>query len=140
LWAKQFSGLTPNYGYAVTTDSQGSIYITGEFSVSVDFDPNVGTQNLITTGGPDAFIAKLNSQGDFRSANQLGSSSSSVTVTNIVLDNNENLFAPGRFGGGSVDFDSGMGINNISSNSGLDAYIYKINSSQTVSISELNKR
>ena len=53
-------------GEAVTTDGDGNVYITGQFSYSADFDPtHVNTSAILTGGSNDAFVAKYSADGTF---------------------------------------------------------------------------
>ena len=55
-WTKLFGSTNSDYGYSVTTDSNGFIYLTGETS---------GDLNGITnSGGKDIFFMKLDSDGN----------------------------------------------------------------------------
>ncbi len=59
------SGVGGEVGFGIAVDSNGNVYITGNFSGSVGFDPNVGVANLTSTGMADIFISKLDSMGNF---------------------------------------------------------------------------
>lgn len=56
---KQMGNTSVEGGNGITVDSNGSIYTTGWFSNTVDFDPGAGTSNLVSAGGYDFFIQKL---------------------------------------------------------------------------------
>ncbi|HXB10923.1 MAG TPA: T9SS type A sorting domain-containing protein [Bacteroidia bacterium] len=61
LWAKQskLSSVTNTYGYSVTTDPSGSVYITGAFTDSVNFDG----KKLFSLYG-SFFLTKYDSNGN----------------------------------------------------------------------------
>jgi hypothetical protein len=59
VWAKRIGGNGSDNSGCVTLDANGNIYIVGEFSDTVDFDPGTGTYNLISAGLVDGFITKL---------------------------------------------------------------------------------
>jgi len=59
IWAKSIGGTDSDGIYGVAVDSIGDVYTTGYFISTVDFDPGVGTFNLISAGGSDIFIFKL---------------------------------------------------------------------------------
>ncbi|MFO0808040.1 MAG: hypothetical protein U0746_05415 [Gemmataceae bacterium] len=77
VWAKALelvsSGSTMVYGLAV--DSAGSIYATGSFSSTVDFDPGIGTHSRTSSGASDVFVVKVNSAGTFQWAETIGGTS-----------------------------------------------------------------
>ena len=68
LLAKSFGGTATDVGRSITFDSTGNIYTTGEFAGTVDFDPGTGTTNLISAGGNDVFILRLDPSGDARAS------------------------------------------------------------------------
>jgi len=68
LLAKSFGGTANDVGRSITFDSTGNIYTTGEFAGTVDFDPGTGTTNLISAGGNDVFILRLDPSGDARAS------------------------------------------------------------------------
>ena len=59
-WAKAMGGSTGNdYGYGIAVNG-GNVHTTGYFNGTVDFDPNAGVSNLISAGGDDIFVHKMN--------------------------------------------------------------------------------
>ncbi|HEX6432020.1 MAG TPA: SBBP repeat-containing protein, partial [Niastella sp.] len=58
VWAKNMGGTTGDVSFAVAVDATGNSYITGQFAGTADFDPNAGTQNLISLNGNELFIAQ----------------------------------------------------------------------------------
>jgi hypothetical protein len=100
LWAKSFIGSTPNNscGYSICLDSVGNVYSTGQFYGTLDFDPNVGVNNLIDIGGNgNIYILKLNSNGDFKWAQPCNNSITAIG-TGITTDG-KNIFTTGYFQG-----------------------------------------
>src|SRR5690606_36344722 len=72
IWAKQIGGNNMERGISIITDNEDNIYTTGHFGETVDFDPNTGVQNLTSFGEFDVFIQKLNSDGNYIWAKQIG--------------------------------------------------------------------
>jgi hypothetical protein len=72
MWAKGLGGIYPDFGNDILVDASGNIFTTGGFTDTVDFDPGAGTYNLISNGGMDIFISKLDSSGNFVWAKQAG--------------------------------------------------------------------
>ncbi|MDR2010452.1 MAG: T9SS type B sorting domain-containing protein [Bacteroidales bacterium] len=61
IWLKRYGNLQrDSYGLDIASDSDGNIFVTGEFINRIDFDPF----HIISLGGSDIFIAKLNSSGE----------------------------------------------------------------------------
>jgi len=50
VWVKQLGGTDNDYGYSIAVDSTGSVYTTGYFLSTGDFDPGPATFNLTHNG------------------------------------------------------------------------------------------
>ncbi|MDC8001707.1 SBBP repeat-containing protein [Aequorivita todarodis] len=56
-------GSAPNgdtIGHSVHAQGNGTVFLTGSFQNTTDFDPSGGVYNLISTGGDNCFMLKLN--------------------------------------------------------------------------------
>lgn len=129
VWAKNFGGSSAfkmNHGYSLILDKMGYIYTTGYFSGIADFNPGKDTFNLISNGGSDMFILKLDLSGNFVWAKSIGSAGKDGGY-GISLDSFGNVFTTGYFNG-QVDFDPNKGIVNLTSNGVDDIFILKLNS------------
>lgn len=112
-WVKQ---LTVSEAMAIATDSNGNVYTTGSFHGTIDFDPNEGVANL-TSNTPnaqktDVFIQKLDANGDFVWVKQIGGPDSEYAYS-IQIDSDGSLYTTGYFPYGTVDFDPGAGVFNM---------------------------
>jgi hypothetical protein len=87
----------------LAVDTAGSIYATGAFNGTVDFDPGAGTSSKTTAGGNDIFVMKLNSSGNFSWAETFGSTGSD-SGSGIAVDPSGTIHLAGSYRG-SVDFD-----------------------------------
>jgi hypothetical protein len=125
LWAKSMGETSTDYGYSITTDANGNVYTTGGFNNTVDFDPGTGTANLISTGSYDIFIQKLDANGDFIWAQSMGGSVDDIGYS-ITSDDNGNIYTTGYFQG-TVDFDPGTGIVNLTASEARDIFVQKLN-------------
>lgn len=125
-WAKKIGGPNNDLGHAITADSESSVYITGRFIETVDFDPDsIGSYVLTSSGFEDAFICKLDSLGDYCWAMKIGEADYDCGES-IKVDKDNNIYAAGGFSG-TVDFDPGSGVYNLTSLSGsLDPYFIKL--------------
>lgn len=128
LWAKKIGGSGGTNAYSIVTDANGNVYTTGFFRDTVDFDPGIGTYNLISGAYlGDIFISKLSAFGNFISATQFkGSSGATETGYSIAVDAIGNIYATGRFSN-VVDFDPGTAIYNLTSAGSEDIYVVKLN-------------
>ncbi len=106
VWAKSIGGTGQDYGYGITLDVANNVYVVGEYVNTVDFDPNISTTNtVISNGGKDAFILKLNSTGDFVTVTTFGSALGNDNATSIFVDVLNNQFITGSFTN-TTDFDT----------------------------------
>jgi hypothetical protein len=96
IWAKAIGSAADDRGNSVTTDNLGNIYVTGTFRNTADFDPGIGVFNLSSNGSEDAFVLKLDSDGNFLWANQIGNESSDFGIA-IAVDSNNQVWITGSF-------------------------------------------
>ncbi|BDS14812.1 T9SS type A sorting domain-containing protein [Aureispira anguillae] len=127
-WAKHMDGGNYNDApYDVITDAAGNVYITGEFTGTVDFDPGIGTLNLNSgsTLYPSIFIQKLDANGNLVWAKSLGKSYADDMGYALALDEAGSLYITGVFSG-PTDFNPSPWVDTLFSNGGLDAFILKL--------------
>jgi Secretion system C-terminal sorting domain/Beta-propeller repeat len=126
-WAKSIGGEGTDEGIAIAIDENGNIYSTGTFESTVDFDPSDNVLNLTSGGAYDIFITKLNTDGNLIWSKRIGGSEYDTGIS-ISIDNNDDVIVSGRFNG-TVDFDPGVAIYNLTSDELSDVFICKLNSS-----------
>jgi hypothetical protein len=125
LWAHVVGGESYDTGYGIALDASGNVYYTGDFSGTVDFDPGAGTSSLTSTGASDIFISKLDSDGNFVWAKNLGGTSAD-SGDGIVVHDSGSLYIVGTFSD-TVDFDPGAGTSTLTSAGSLDVFIARLN-------------
>lgn len=129
VWAKSFSeviatGGGNSYGFAIAIDGSGNIYTTGQFYGTVDFDPGIGVNVL--NGIDDIFISKLDGNGNFIWAKNVGGAASDEGSV-IKVDASGNVCIGGYFAG-TVDFDPNVSVVNLTCAS-RDIFILKLDAS-----------
>ena len=67
----QGGGISSDYGYDISSLSDGSSIVTGSFSGTATF----GSTTLTSAGNDDVFIAKLNADGNYVWAKRAGGTS-----------------------------------------------------------------
>ena len=111
IWTKIIGG--KNYDIAndgIAIDHSGNVLTTGAFTDTLDLDPGDSVFNLtVGVGGgvENMFISKLNTDGEFVWAKQLGSITNGPGVENITVDKLGNVYFTGLFQG-TIDFDPGI--------------------------------
>ncbi|MDJ1185390.1 SBBP repeat-containing protein [Roseofilum casamattae] len=123
-WANRVSSSNPDNGKSISTDSNGSVYLTSHFRGTIDLNGD-GTPDFTSQGDSDAYIAKYSSDGNLAWATQVGGSSRDEGY-GITTDNADNVYATGSFYE-SLDLD-GDGTTDLTSNGINDAYIAKYSS------------
>lgn len=129
VWAVSFGDPASNsdIGYAIDTDVTGNVYVTGIYSGTADFDPGVGTFPLTALGPagfPEVFILKLSAAGNFVWAKSIGGTAQDHAY-GISIDPLGNVIVGGDFIG-TVDFDPGASIANLTPIGFLDPFILKL--------------
>lgn len=136
VWAKSIRGTGTGSSFgsglakSITTDTNGNVYVTGYSRGMLDFDPGIAVYNLTSVGGGDVFILKLDSLGNFIWAKLFGGSSS-INYDfgeGVAVDDIGNVYTIGNFPG-TVDFDPGAGVYNMTSSGGNDIFVLKLDSS-----------
>lgn len=121
-WAINMGGTDEEVANAITTDALGNIYITGVFNLTAEFNPGSGSDSL-TAAGPDVFVAKYDSNGQYQWAFNAGGSMWDVGH-DICTDASGNIYVTGNFSG-TADFDPSATTANLTSNGQDDFYIAK---------------
>jgi surface protein len=129
VWAKAFLnssavGSPDSRGDAITTDAVGNVYASGQFQRTIDFDPGPGVFNLVALGQSDAYVTKLDANGNFVWAYKIGSTNFDFAL-GIAITASGEIYAAGSFAL-TADFDPGTCTFNMTSTGGYDAYIQKV--------------
>ncbi len=121
VWVKQIGGTDDDYAVNLAIDPSGNLYVGGAFRGTVDFDPGTGTQNLTSLGLRDAFLLKLDSNGDFVYVKQFGGTDSD-NISSLAVDANANVYLSIYFRN-SMDSDPGAGTQTLTNVGGGGALI-----------------
>jgi hypothetical protein len=130
VWAKKLGGRADDFGTSIKVDLSENVYVTGTFQETADFDPSSKTFELISVGGTDLFISKLDANGNFVWAKNFGGSTRNFSThsdldPNIELGKNATIYIIGSFLS-TVDFDPGVESKYLTSNGGFDIFILKL--------------
>ena len=98
IWARQMGGTESDQCFGVAVDAMGNVYTTGYFKGTADFDPGTAsfTLSAFSSMGPDVFVSKLDSSGNFKWARQLGGVAWDQ-ATGIQTDAWGNVYTTGYF-------------------------------------------
>jgi len=126
-WAKNIGG-PPDAnvdGHSIAIDANGNVYTTGTFKETVDFNPGPGIFEL-TADDYNGFVSKVDANGNFVWAIQFGSDQSDEG-NSITIDGAGNILVAGTFRG-TVDFNPGAGIDELTSFGNTDVVVLKLTS------------
>lgn len=131
VWAKTFkNSFGSSKGITIDVDGNNNIIFAGEFSGTVDFDPDIGVFELTSAGSNDIFICKLDQFGALIWAKS-NEGTSIEDCYSMNVDVNNNILLTGRFYS-TVDFDPGIStfyLSNTPEEFGGMAFVQKLNSS-----------
>ena len=117
LWAKRIGNTTNDYyEYAesrgIGLDTANNVYTAGNFTGTFDFDPGANTQ-IITSANYDAYVLKLDAQGNFIWVDAFGSSQMDIGA-DIAVENSGDVYFIGSVGH-ITDMDPGPGVFTLTS-------------------------
>lgn len=112
-WARSYGGTAWNEPWSITTDASGNVITVGTYEETVDFDPGAGVSNQTSAGMDDIFVHKLDASGNFLWVQTIGGEWPDAAY-DVGADADGNVYVSGYFQG-TVDFDPGPGIANLTS-------------------------
>jgi gliding motility-associated-like protein len=129
VWAKQIPTYVSFGRINLKVDRAGNIYLASDLNNAADMDPGPGVYNMSPTGFRDAYVVKLNADGNLIWAKQFGGPGDTGPQASMVeLDQDNNVLIAGIFNN-TVDFDPGPATLNITSSAHQQGYIVKLNNS-----------
>lgn len=109
-WSKSIGGTQGEEINSLNLDSYGNLLITGSFTDSVDFDPDVGTASLHSNGLRDIFMAKYYPDGKYIWAYSFGSAN--LDQGEYILPIHDEIYLTGGFED-SVNFNPATNSSNV---------------------------
>jgi hypothetical protein len=90
LWAKQFGGGSGNNGWTgIATDTNGDVYLSGNFENTQNFGPNI---SLTTTNPAAGYIAKVDPNGNFLWAKGYAYQTDASDGNRLAVDGSGNAY------------------------------------------------
>jgi hypothetical protein len=126
IWAKN-TGTTVTVGIDIDVDTYGNIITVGYFGYTPDFDPGPSVFNMTSGGSSDAFVSKLDSNGNFIWATQLESTGGGI-CRKISIDSLGNIYTSGSFTD-TAYFDPNTGSFSSISEGARDIFVCKLDTS-----------
>lgn len=123
-WVKTFESTGEEVAIDCVVDAENHIFITGVFSDTVDFDPGLGITNLIAGHGQQAFILKLDMDGNFIWVKRIGDGR--TFGRSVALDTDGNVVIVGEFHLEAVDFNPDGDAEILVPSGIMDIFILKL--------------
>lgn len=126
-WTNTIGGADWDDGHDIITDSSDNVIIAGLFSGSVDFNPSRENTHYISSHGDrDAFVTKLDDQGDYLWTKTFGGSKNDAAY-GLDIDSLDNIYIAGEFMN-TVDFDPATENGLFTAVNFTDIYVTKLQS------------
>ena len=120
-WPRALGGPNREYATGIAVDDQGNAYVAGHFQAAT----TIGTIKLTSSGPSDAFVAKLDREGQFLWAVALGGSGVDEP-RGIAVAPGGDVYLTGFFSS-TADFDPGPGRSELASAGSADAFLLRLN-------------
>jgi len=114
IWTVTWGGEDPDYTHSLAIDDENSVWITGKFQLTCDFDPGAGSAIRTSNGSYDSFLTSFDPDGTFRWAGTWGNAKEYDSAMGICADSSvyvSGSMYSGMFG--SVDTDPGPAVNSV---------------------------
>jgi VCBS repeat-containing protein len=119
-------------GLGIAVSDSGQVWSTGSFTNSVDFDPAMVSQRLLTSnGGTDCYVWGLDSSGNLLSAYGVGSANYDQANEVALSPSGDRVLVAGNLEG-TADFDPEAGtlvlsaIESLNPTSAIDGFLWAI--------------
>jgi hypothetical protein len=127
IWARTFGGSGIDESLSLFADASGSIYFTGYFQDTIGFYPCTSIDPIVSSGGNDVFVGKMDVNGNFQWVKSFGGELNDVG-NDIRVDADGNIYFLGTFED-QVDFNPGNGSDILVSNGFKDVFLVKLDGS-----------
>lgn len=110
IYAKRLGGSGDDKGLQIAVDVFGNVFVIGEFSYSVDFDPGPGKSQFTSNGSNDVFVAKYDGEGYYVFAQTMGTSewddALCMAIQQKGVDPLKAIYLVPRFNSATISFSS----------------------------------
>ena len=124
VWARQIGGTSSDIANGIAVDRAGSVFVTGSFSATADFDPGTGVSNLTSAGSTDAFVLMLDTFGNLSWADRIGGAAAD-SGSAITMASDGTIYASGSFSG-TVDFNPGANTFNLTTTGNPGVFVEEL--------------
>lgn len=126
-WARGMGSAGYEEPTSVGVDENGAVYVSGYFSETGDYDPGEGEYLLESNGAQDAFVVRLDADGNLDWARNFGGDEQELSLGMDVAPNGD-LYLSGTFAGECNFNPNDTGEQIRTPVDSQDGYILKLNS------------
>ncbi len=101
VWVSTVEGTGNNTPSDIAIASDGSVFVTGSFNGTADFDPSANAMDVPTTGQEDGFLQKLDNNGDLMFVKRIGGFAGD-RVNGLYITPNNTIWLTGSFNGSMI--------------------------------------
>jgi hypothetical protein len=123
LWAKRAGGAGEDVGQSLAIDADGNVLLAGWFTGSATFPTATGNITLTSAGNTDAFVAKMDSAGNFLWAQSAGSTLYD-RARGVATDPSGNVYVSATYVG-TVTFPGPVNITHVGTTYNYNHFIAK---------------
>jgi hypothetical protein len=125
LWFRTWGGLNEDEGKGVAVDSEGNVYVVGQFCSHVEFNPAGGERHM-SEGSSDVFVSKFTPDGYWIWTKTFGGAD--IELANCLdVNSDDSVYVGGAFKG-TTNLKP-QSIDPQTSNGGYDSFIVCLDSS-----------
>ena len=135
-WATSIAGTSDEFGYNVSVDSGGNVYVTGRYASTTLTLYNTGGSSgttLTNSGGSDVFIAKYNTSGVVQWATKIAGTGDDAGY-GMSTDSGGNVYVTGYYNNTTVTLynEDGTTFGTLTNSGNNDMFIAKYDTSGVV--------
>ncbi|MCU0799533.1 MAG: SBBP repeat-containing protein, partial [Candidatus Thermoplasmatota archaeon] len=129
IYSTFIGGSGVDLGYAIASDSNGNVYITGEtYDSATKYPTTPGAYDATHNDNSDVFVTKLSSDGSSLIYSTYIGGSSSDSGYGIAIDSTGCAYISGSTGNSDIDFPTTAGAYDTEYDGGNDAFVTKLSS------------
>ncbi len=119
IWVESFGSSNSDRGLDVAVDASGNVYLCGFYKGTINFGGGISLNS--EGGSQDAFVVKLDQNGESLWAKSGGSSGAGDQANGVAVDGDGNVIITGQFSGEASFGD--LALNSLSNS--IDVFIVK---------------
>ncbi len=123
IWTKSIGNFFSDQGQSIAVDLQGNVVVTGSHSQDTIGALSWPNPSWICDGV--TFVEKMDSLGNTLWHNRYIGSGCDGAGIDVAIDHDNDIYVTGQFAG-TIDFDLGAGVANLSTVNGLSAFVLKL--------------